>query len=359
MKKRIQHLSPYKNFPIDVLRLDLMHPLYGGNKYFKLKYNVEKAVQCHTERLPAGKAGSRRAKTNNHEHLCLVTAEDAKRGAESEFDKTCRTELSRSATPNKNDKPTILTFGGAHSNHIYSTAAYCNEQNIKSIGVIRGEENVMANSPTLQFAQSKSMHLHFISREKYKNKTDNDFVNELKKEFGDFYLIPEGGNNDEGIKGCIEILNDVDFYDYVFCTCGTACTYSGILASAKQNQTIIGISVLKGENELIDEVNENALKFKFDKIAPYKSGSINSPTILNKYHFGGYAKHDQKLLDFKKKFEQQNNIPLDYIYTSKLFYAVYDLIDQNLLEQNKSILIIHSGGQQGNAGYEARYKINP
>ncbi|MBK7818373.1 MAG: pyridoxal-phosphate dependent enzyme [Sphingobacteriaceae bacterium] len=260
MKKEIQHLSSYRNFQIDVLRLDLIHPFYGGNKYFKLKYNVQKA-----------------------------------------------------------DGKTITTFGGAHSNHIYSTAAFCHEQKLKCVGVIRGEEAMIENSPTLQFSKHQGMHLHFVSREIYRTKTEQELLNDLKKEFGDFYLIPEGGNNDEGIKGCMEILDEVPFYDYMFCACGTSCTYSGILASSKKEQKIIGISVLKGENQLINDVNANATKFNFEKIKAYSSGKIDHSTILNEFHFGGYAKHTQELLNFKKEFEKDNNIPLDYVYTSKLF----------------------------------------
>jgi 1-aminocyclopropane-1-carboxylate deaminase len=305
MKKIIEHLPSYKNFPIDVLRLDLLHPFYGGNKYFKLKYNIQ-AAQWKT----------------------------------------------------------LLTFGGAHSNHIYSTAAFCHEQKLKCVGVIRGEEKILENSPTLQFAKQQGMHLHFVSRELYKNKTELELLNDLKKEFGDFYLIPEGGNNDAGIKGCMEILDEVPLYDYVFCACGTSCTYTGILASsnlsadkAGKDQKIIGISVLKGENQLINEVNANASKFKFEKISAYSTGKIEHSTILNEYHFGGYAKHSQALLNFKRAFEKQHHIPLDYVYTSKLFYAVYDLINKGRLLENKKILIVHSGGQQGNAGYERRYGI--
>jgi len=329
----IQHLPNYKNFQIDVLRLDLSHPLYGGNKYFKLKYNIEKALYFDYVQRDAieGKLAS---------------------GGHPEPFESDQDELGRRTTK------TILTFGGAHSNHIYATAAYCHEQKVKSIGVIRGEESMIAKSPTLQFAQLQGMHLHFISRENYKNKTNNDFVNELKNEFGNFHLIPEGGNNEDGIKGCSEILNDVPFYDYVFCACGTGCTYSGILSTAKSKQIIVGISVLKGESELRDEVNVNSQKFGFIKIIPYEKGLLNHSTILNNYHFGGYAKHSQELLQFKLIFEQETTIPLDYVYTAKLFYAAYDLIDKQLLVPNKRVLVIHSGGQQGNAGYQSRYKLN-
>jgi 1-aminocyclopropane-1-carboxylate deaminase len=317
MKKEIQHLPPYNNFPIDVLRLDLIHPFYGGNKYFKLKYNIQKAFEGHAERSRS-------------------TPFDSAQG----------------------DVPTLLTFGGAHSNHIYSTAAYCHEHKIKVVGVVRGESSMIEQSPTLQFAQKQGMHLHFISRERYKNKTDNDFVEELKKEFGNFYMIPEGGNNDQGIEGCKEILDEVPFYDYVFCACGTSCTYTGILASAKPHQKVIGVSVLKGENALIDEVNKQAANFHFTPIKPLTAGKLDHSTILDQYHSGGYAKHTAELLNFKKQFEHDHSIPLDYIYTSKLFYAVYDLINKGSLLENSSILIVHSGGQQGNTGYEKRYNLN-
>jgi 1-aminocyclopropane-1-carboxylate deaminase len=315
MKKEIQHLPSFKGFQLDVLRLDLLHPFYGGNKYFKLKYNIQKAIQ---------RDGAIHSDGGHPER-------------------------------NRRAISTIITFGGAHSNHIYSTAAYCHELKLKCVGVVRGEERSLETSPTLQFAKEQGMHLHFVSREKYKDQ--KTLHEELKKEFGNFYLIPEGGNNNEGIKGCSEILKDVPFYDHVFCACGTACTYTGLLSSAHKDQKIIGISVLKGENRLIAEVNSKAGEFGFEKIAEYSSGKIERSTILDEFHFGGYAKHTLELLDFKRRFEKENNIPLDYVYTAKLFYAVYDLIKKGLLEPNKKILIVHSGGSQGNLGYERRYGI--
>ncbi|MFO0434775.1 MAG: 1-aminocyclopropane-1-carboxylate deaminase/D-cysteine desulfhydrase, partial [Sphingobacteriaceae bacterium] len=296
MNKETQHLPPYKNFSIDVLRLDLIHPYYGGNKYFKLKYNVISAETLKQSRNLSGQG----------------------------------------------DELPILTFGGAHSNHIYSTAAFCHEHKLKVIGVIRGESSLIEQSPTLQFAQKQGMHLHFISRERYKNKTDNDLIEELKQEFGDFYMIPEGGNNELGIKGCMEIMDQVPTYDYVFCACGTVCTYTGILASAKSNQKIIGVSVLKGENALMADVNKNAANFQFTHIKPFSGGKLDHSAILDQYHFGGYAKHTKELLNFKNTFEADHHIPLDYIYTSKLFYAVYDLINKGQLMDNSSVLIVHS-----------------
>jgi len=297
INKRIQQLRFVSEFQTDVLRIDQIHSHYGGNKYYKLKNNIEKA----------------------------------------------------------NGKP-ILTFGGAHSNHIYSTAAFCHEHQLKSIGIIRGEESSIAQSPTLQFAIEHGMQLHFVSREKYKNK--EILIDEWHPLFGDVYIIPEGGNNEEGVKGCMEILNNVPFYDYVFCACGTGCTYAGILAASPDNQVIIGISVLKGEDELTSEVNKYAAQFSFNPITTYNGGLINKSCILTSYHFGGYAKHTNNLLEFKKIFEKETDLMLDYIYTSKLFYAVFDLLKNKLIPPGKKILIIHSGGQQGNHAYEKRYGIN-
>lgn len=293
----------YLNTSVGILRLDLIHPLYGGNKYFKLKYNVEKAQELS---LP------------------------------------------------------ILTFGGAHSNHIYSTAAMCAEYAIPCIGVIGGDEETASASPTLEFAKAKGMQLHFISREVYRNKTQDKFIDELKHKFGKFYLIPEGGSNKEAVKGCTEILTkDQHKYDYVFCACGTATTYAGIKISASPEQIVVGISVLKGENTLIQEANKWLKLFETNTISENTSEIIVESTILNDYHLGGYAKYNQELIDFKFEVENWFGIPLDYIYTSKLFYAVFDLIKNNRLKEDAKILIIHSGGQQGNQAFEACYQLTP
>lgn len=268
-----------KGIEVSVLRLDLIHPQISGNKWFKLKYNLEEAK---------------------------------KQGID-----------------------TILTFGGAFSNHIHATAVACNQFGFKSIGVIRGEKKSESNS-TLSDAKKYGMQLHFVSREDYNRKNEVDFISELKTKFGNFYLIPEGGDNALGEKGCEEILPKENDFDFVFCACGTGTTFSGIKKSLKPNQKLYGISVLKGD------------------------GPLNSnPNIINDYHFGGYAKHTKELLNFKNKFETENNIPLDYVYTSKLFFAVQDLILKNKIPENSKVLVIHSGGLQGNAGYEERYRLMP
>jgi 1-aminocyclopropane-1-carboxylate deaminase len=275
----IQRIASENGIEVSVLRLDLIHPQISGNKWFKLKYNL---------------------------------AEAKKQGLD-----------------------TILTFGGAFSNHIHATAVACKQFGFKSIGVIRGEKESEPNS-TLSEAKKYGMELYFVSREDYKRKSEEDFISELKNKFGNFYLIPEGGDNLFGEKGCEEILPKENDFDIVICACGTGTTFKGIQKSLKANQRLIGISVLKGE------------------------GPLNSnPNIINDCHFGGYAKHTQQLLDFKNKFENENKIPLDYVYTSKLFFAVQDLISKNKFAANSKVLVIHSGGLQGNAGYEERYRLMP
>jgi 1-aminocyclopropane-1-carboxylate deaminase len=265
-----------KELTVDVLRLDLIHPEISGNKWFKLKYNLEEAITLKQD--------------------------------------------------------TVLTFGGAFSNHIYATAAACRHKGLKSIGVIRGEASALSNA-TLSEAVQMGMQLHFVSREEYKMKATTSFLAKLKNRFGDFYLVPEGGNNELGIKGCMEILDEDMNHDYIFCACGTGTTFKGVSEKIKSHQQLIGITVLKG--------------------------GVLQPGMLNDYHFGGYAKHTTELLEFKSAFEAEFKILLDYVYTTKLIYAVFDLVKKDKFEKGTKILVIHSGGLQGNKGYEKRYNLNP
>jgi 1-aminocyclopropane-1-carboxylate deaminase len=273
-------LFSQRGIEVSVLRLDLIHPQISGNKWFKLKYNLQEAK--------------------------------------------------------KQGYDTILTFGGAFSNHIHAAAIACKQFGFKSIGVIRGEETSETNS-TLSDANQNGMQLHFVSREDYRRKSEPEFINELKDKFGDFYLIPESGDNELGTKGCEEILEGTNEFDQIFCACGTCTTYKGLLASIKPHQQLTGISVLKGEGEMT-KANAN---------------------ILSDYHFGGYAKHTTELVEFKNRFEIETNIPLDYVYTAKLFFAVKDLIASGKIPSASKLLIVHSGGLQGNAGYEKRYALKP
>lgn len=277
--KPIINQFEYNGYKLGVLRLDKIHPEISGNKWFKLKYNLEQA------------------KAEN--------------------------------------KKTILTFGGAYSNHIAATAVACKLADFKSIGVIRGEESSASNA-TLTSAKENGMDLVFVSRELYKQKGEQSYLQALQSEYSDAYIIPEGGDNALGQKGCEEILsNSTSEYDLIFCAHGTGTTFKGIAKSLLSHQKLTAINVLKYET-MCDLLN----------------ASIN-----NDYHFGGYAKHTNELLEFKTWFERTYRIPLDYVYTAKLMYAVFDFIKQQKITQDNTILIVHSGGLQGNIGYEERYNI--
>lgn len=295
-------------FPVqlDVLRLDLINKEFGGNKWFKLRHNISFASAL--------------------------------------------------------GKNTLLTFGGAFSNHIAATAAAAKFYGFKSVGIMRGEPPKEFN-PTLKKAVEDGMNLHFVSREEYKQKNHRSYKLQLQKQFPNAFIIPEGGNNVLGIEGCKEIIPAAADYDFVACACGTASTFKGILDSLTGNQKIIGISVLKGENQLQKEVTDY-----FDLIGKdicvkgneaMDQPVLNNHCLVNSYHLGGYAALNNNLVEFKKRFENKYKIQLDYVYTAKLFYAVFDLMQKNKFPAGSKILAIHSGGTQGNIGFEQRYHLNP
>ena len=275
-----------------VKREDLNHPLLSGNKWHKLKYNL------------------------------VAACEDG-------FD-------------------TILTFGGAYSNNIYALAAAGKLFGFNTIGVIRGYEHLPLN-PTLSFAVKLGMKFHYIDKDSYRQKDNVSFINSLKNKFGKIYVIPEGGTNSLGVKGASEILSNVtDNYDYVCCACGTGGTLAGIITKLTGKAKVLGFSVFKKGEFLIQDV---------EKMVFLSSGRVyNNWKIKLNYHFGGYAKFNSELIHFINRFEEINNIPIEPIYTGKLFYGIYDLIRSGYFSRGETILAIHSGGLQGKAGMEPKIK---
>jgi 1-aminocyclopropane-1-carboxylate deaminase/D-cysteine desulfhydrase-like pyridoxal-dependent ACC family enzyme len=267
-----------------VKREDLNHPYISGNKLWKLKYNLEEV----------------------------------------------RRKLLK----------VVITFGGAYSNHIYATAAAAKESGLKSIGIIRGEETLPLNS-TLTFAKQCGMDLHYVSREEYRNKNEKTFIENLHNRFGDFYLIPEGGSNSLAVKGCAEFaqtLNDVDF-NYCCLPVGTGGTIAGIIAGLKKEKEIIGFPVLKGGEFLQTEI-ENFLK-------EFSNDSYQNWKLDTTYHHGGYAKATPELLAFIKMMRDEHNLPLESIYTGKLLWAVMDYVVKGEFKKGSTILVLHTGGLQG------------
>ena len=241
-------------------------------------------------------------------------------------------------------KDIILTFGGAFSNHIAAVAFAGKEHGFKTIGIIRGEELALKidENPTLKFAQNCGMKLEFITRAAYRLKNESNFLQELEQKQGDFYLIPEGGTNELAVKGCEEILNEDDKkFDFI-CTCtGTGGTISGIINSVFPYQKVLGFPALK-EDFLQNEIR------KFVK--------NNNWELISGYHFGGYAKVDENLIEFINSFYQNYNIPLDPVYTGKMVFGVIDLISKNYFPINAKILMIHTGGLQGIEGMNLKLK---
>ena len=271
-----------------IRREDLIHPFVSGNKFRKLKYNLLQAK-----------------KENQH---------------------------------------TLLTFGGAYSNHIAATAFAGKENGFQTVGVIRGEEleSKINENPTLQFAQDCGMKFEFVSRDTYRLKDTANFIEKLREKHGSFYLVPEGGTNEFAVNGCEEILNKADEdYDFICCAVGTGGTISGLINGSFEGQKVLGFPALKG-----DFLQKDIRNF----------AKNNNFSLLNEYHFGGYGKVTSELIEFINSFYKKNKIPLDPIYTGKMVFGVIDLIQKNYFPKNAKILLIHTGGLQGVAGMNLQLK---
>ena len=275
-----------RNISLLVKREDLNHPYLSGNKWHKLKYNLEEAKKL--------------------------------------------------------GKDTLLTFGGAYSNHIYAVAAAGKIFDFKTIGIIRGEEHKPLN-PTLSFAAENGMNLYYLNRLSYRKKESPEILEKLKKIFGDFYLLPEGGSNSLAVKGCSEIINKISVdFDYICSPCGTGGTFAGLVAGLNRNKFALGFSVLKGASFL-----------KLNVKTYLKSLGIENPNnwdINLDYHFGGYARFNKELIEFVNRFTSLTQIPIEPIYTGKMFYGIYDLIRIGFFKKGTKIVALHTGGLQGFEG---------
>lgn len=233
-------------------------------------------------------------------------------------------------------KKGILTFGGAWSNHIVATAAACKESDLKSVGIIRGE-GPKELSLTLQQAMELGMELIYISRSDYQlNKIPDGFQTD------EYHIINEGGYGLTGAKGASSILDYCQRdYTHYCCAVGTGTMMAGIINRIHPDQNVTGISVMK--NNLALEGMIQAL----DK------GKKNNWKLFHEYSFGGYAKHQPALLQFMNEFYKKTEIPSDFVYTGKLFFAITDLIEKNYFPPSSRLLLIHSGGLQGNRSLSA------
>ncbi|MDH5257440.1 MAG: pyridoxal-phosphate dependent enzyme [Gammaproteobacteria bacterium] len=292
-----------KDIRLYVKRDDLIHPALSGNKWRKLKYNLLQARQ--------------------------------------------------------NQQKVLLTFGGAYSNHIYAVAAAGKLFNFNTVGIIRGERPLELGS-TLKFAESQGMYLHFISREDYRKKTNAVFLEGLKKSFGSFYNIPEGGTNQLALKGVQEVISELDVQipeNKIICTaCGTGGTAAGLIKHILQDRKddldsdtkdktncknqVIGFPALKNASWMYEDIN----RLLYGNIS---TGAADKWSLKLDYHFGGYAKYTQELISFIADFKNEFNIQLEQVYTAKMFYGLFDLIKQDYFTAGTNIVAIHTGGLQG------------
>ncbi len=228
----------------------------------------------------------------------------------------------------------FATFGGAYSNHILATAAHCNQQGYKCIGFIRGEEPASL-SHTLADAKELGMTLKFLSRSEYQNRD----IEHLKSLYPEYYFIDEGGFGTLGIIGIKQIFQWIPSdASFIVAACGTGTTIAGLIYSALPHQKVVGINVLKGY-----EAIENDIK----QLLPSDFVS-NNWEIFNTYHFGGYAKKNDSLINFMNELWQTNALPTDFVYESKMMYGLIDLAKKGYFPKNSKVIAIHSGGLQGN-----------
>lgn len=288
-------VESFKNRGISLLikRDDLIDSEISGNKWRKLKYNIE---LCHSKK-----------------------------------------------------KEGILTFGGAFSNHLVATAAACKRVNLKSIGMVRGEELNPESNSTLKRCVELGMELVFISREEYALRNDKALHETIGADYPSFQIVNEGGANYYGMIGCQEIMTEIEeVIDHVFVAQGTTTTSCGILFGLKDHQKMHVVPVLKGFDSMA-EMSELFWKTGIDKETV--NDLLERVIVHPDAHFGGYAKFTPELIDFIRSFYVEFDIQLDPVYTGKAMFELMRQLESPSFDNSK-VLFIHTGGLQGIPGIE-------
>ena len=265
-----------------ILRLDKLHPIVSGNKWFKLRYYIEEAIS-----------------------------------------QSCST---------------IASFGGPYSNHLVALAYVAKENNVKSIGYVRASKEDTV-TPSLQEAQAYGMQLEFMGRTNFQEIKNNLLKTNQHRSIDNssIYFIDEGGYGSIGAKGAATILNEhCKHYTTIIAAVGTGTMLAGLINAAEAHQEIIGIPVLKNENTIEGEIKSLLIN---------KAASFS---LLHNFHQGGYAKTNPALFDFMNQLWTLEKIPTDIVYTGKLLMAVDSLLKEKYFKAGSKILVIHSGGLQGN-----------
>jgi 1-aminocyclopropane-1-carboxylate deaminase/D-cysteine desulfhydrase-like pyridoxal-dependent ACC family enzyme len=287
-KAVIQKLKLPDNNSLDlsIIRIDEVHPVISGNKWFKMKYNIAEMMDSGID--------------------------------------------------------TLVTFGGAYSNHIHAVAEAGDIFGFNTIGLIRGEEHLPLNS-TLEFAVSKGMELHYVDRISFRKRDTEEFTEWISNKFGKVYILPVGGSNSLAVKGCAEIINKIDYdFDYICCACGSGGTLAGLIEGLSGENKTIGFPALKGGSFLEDDIKK--------LIHDYSGRSYSNWELKTEYHFGGFGKVKKELANFISEFDSMNDIIIEPLYTAKMLYGLNDLIRNNYFEDNARIVAVQTGGLQGLSG---------
>jgi 1-aminocyclopropane-1-carboxylate deaminase/D-cysteine desulfhydrase-like pyridoxal-dependent ACC family enzyme len=280
-----------------LLRDDLVHPELPGNKWRKLRLNLQEAQQL------------------GHQ--------------------------------------TLLTFGGAYSNHLAAVAAAGRLYGFQTIGIVRGEATEQLNSTLVQCV-TDGMHLHFVSREAYRQRQEPDWQAELLARFGPAYVIPEGGTNSLAVQGCAGLVTELDAssepYETLAVACGTCGTLAGLVVGLAGRKQAVGISALKGSGD--------SLRNEVHRLTEQVAGQrYTNWELRTEFHFGGYARYSAPLMAFVQQFYQRHRIVLDPVYTGKLLYGVLSLVEQGYFQRGSTVVAVHSGGLQGWGGFEERFGV--
>ena len=305
--QKIDHpLFDHHKLTVMIKRDDLIHPTISGNKWRKLKYNLEQAkVQ--------GKKG-------------------------------------------------IISFGGAYSNHIHALAFACYQLNLPCIGIIRGECHY-ANNFTLRWAQHWQMQLTYLDRMTYRRRADLDYLALLQAQYPNYLILPEGGSNALAIPGVSEIIDELNkqtTFETLLTPVGSGGTLAGLISGDNNQHQLLGIAVLKQGNATnVDHFNNNNyLTNQVSALLPKAAQEYDNWQVLPNFHRGGYAKFSEEDSQQIVAFNQDTGINFEPVYSGKMLLALMDLIKQGYFAQHHRIVLLHTGGLQGLGGLSERKRIN-
>ncbi|WP_051302900.1 1-aminocyclopropane-1-carboxylate deaminase/D-cysteine desulfhydrase [Psychromonas aquimarina] len=296
--QRIRHpLLEQHQVHLSVKRDDLLHGDISGNKWRKLKFNLIEA----------------RSSQINH----------------------------------------ILSFGGAYSNHIHALAAAGFHLGFKTSAVIRGEAAYVSN-PTLKQAAAWGMNLQFVTRKEYRQRNESEYLHQLQKQYPDAFIVPEGGSNIFALAGLAEAVQEIQeqsetSVEHIITATGSGGTLAGLISAFKDHKSttrITGIAVLKNADYLNQSVHSLLQQAAVKSGAPWE--------LKTQFHHGGYAKVSEQLISFCRQFSEQTSIPVEPVYTGKMFYALFQLIKQGYFKKGEHIVALHTGGLQGLNGLKQR-----